>query len=181
MLPQACSQGNAASPRERVRSHQERPSVAAARSEGLTWSGFKAPSTDRRCLLSPSPQSLECTLAPVLQRPSLRGRDGTCVQRRGQAPGRCGHRGNWWHSRSGDAGPGRFAPRGAHVGSRGLGLGRGPGTRCWDAPVSRRRGQERQLRVGLRAGGFTTSPSSGVLVLSLKSKPQSFCTLQAFW
>lgn len=43
LLPQACSQGNAASPRERLRSHQERPSVAAARSEGLTWSGFKAP------------------------------------------------------------------------------------------------------------------------------------------
>lgn len=108
----------------------------AARSEGLTWSGFKATSTDRRCLLPRSPQSLECALAPVLQRSSLGGRDGACVQRRGQAPGRCGHRGNWWHSRSGDAGPGRFAPRGAHVGLRGVGLGRGPGTSCWDAPVS---------------------------------------------
>lgn len=45
---------------------------------------------------------------------------------------------------------------------------------------ARRRGQERHLRVGLRAGGCTTAPSSGVLVLSLKPKPQSFRTLQAF-
>lgn len=110
--------------------------VGAARSEGLTWSGLRATCTDRRGLSPQSPQSL-ARPGSWSGRIVFRGTGwGLCPAER-----RTGPRALWtpWESVAQSV-RGResraFRPARAHVGSRGVGLGRGPGTRCWDAPGS---------------------------------------------
>lgn len=79
-----------------------------------------------------------------------------------------GPRGDLRPSRSGGAGPRRFAPCGAHVGLPGVGLRRGPDTARSGPPPAA--GTARRLRSGLGAGGLT---SPQLWFPSQESKTQS--------